>query len=205
LKTGPSKPGAVKRVGLFGGTFDPVHQGHLIIAEFLREKASLNRIVFVPSAHPPHKYSEQMFDAPRRYAMLEKAVSGNPCFFVSDIEMKRGGPSYTIDTIREMKASLGEETEILFIVGRDNLGEIETWKEPQRIVSECRLLVADRICDSPFDIPGWLKGQFELVKSPLIQISSTDIRRRILEGRSIRYLVPDAILNMIESSRASIR
>jgi nicotinate-nucleotide adenylyltransferase len=199
LKTGTDR--RTRSVGLFGGTFDPVHTGHLIIAEFLREKAGLDRIVFVPAALPPHKPAERMFDAGERCRMLQAAIAGNPKFALSDIELLRDGPSYSIDTVREMKATLPEGTRLVFIIGRDNLLDMDKWKDPQALVAESTLLIADRICNCPFEVPGWLAGRFELVRSPLIQISSTDIRRRIREGLSIRYLVPDVVREIVEEIR----
>ncbi len=178
-----------------------MHTGHLIIAEFLREKAGLDRIIFIPAAHPPHKPDEQMFEAGERYAMLSAAISPNPCFSVSDIELKREGPSYSIDTVRQMKALLPAGARMVFIIGRDNLLEMEKWKDPESLVAECPLLIADRPCPSPFDIPQWLNGRYELIDSPLIQISSTDIRKRIREGESIRYFVPDVVFDMISAQK----
>lgn len=199
MKTRPSDTCLPGRIALFGGTFDPVHLGHLIIAETLREQAGLDTVVFIPAANPPHKHHELMFDAIRRYALLQAAVAGNPGFALSDIELVRGGTSYTIDTIRDMKAGFPAGTELLFIVGRDNLYEIEQWKSPRDIVRECRILVADRSCANSRDIPQWLAERIEQVETPLIQISSTDIRQRIREGKSIRYLVPEAVRLMIKN------
>ena len=190
-----------RRVGLFGGTFDPVHTGHLVIAESVRELARLDIVIFIPSAVPPHKHYDLMFPAVERYEMLRAAVASNPCFTVSDIELRRSGPSFTIDTIREMKTHYPGDTELFFIVGRDNLYEIEQWKDPQAIVEECTILAADRDCHSGHAIPSWLEERITTVASPLVNISSTDIRQRIAEQRSIRYLVPDSVCDMIPSSR----
>lgn len=182
-----------KKIGIFGGTFDPVHTGHMIIAEAVLEQANLDAIIFIPSARPPHKYYELMFDAKRRFKMLSEAVKNNPNFFVSDIEMNRKGPSYTVDTIREIKAQLTSETEIVFIIGKDSLYEMEMWKNPHALVEECTILVADRYCTEKRDIPGWLQAKIEIVKAPLIDISSSAIRQKIRDGKSIRYLVPDVV------------
>ena len=187
-----------KRIGLFGGTFDPVHTGHLIIAETVCEQANLDVVMFIPSANPPHKNRELMFDADQRFRMLSEAIKDNPNFIVSDIEMQREGPSFTIDTIRKIKDDLPPETELSFVVGRDNLYEMETWKETEAILEECTILVADRICGKKGDIPDWLKKKVVFVKVPLIEISSSEIRKRIREGKSIRYLVPDVVADMIK-------
>ena len=190
-----------KKIGLFGGTFDPVHMGHLIIADSVYEFKGLDTIIFIPSAYPPHKSSDIMFNAHKRFKMLSLAVKDDPRFVVSDIELKREGLSYTIDTLREMKATLPDDTDLSFIVGMDNLFEISTWKAPRDILNECSILVAERRCDMHREIPGWLKDRVEMVSAPAIEISSTDIRQRIREGKSIRYLVPDVVLKEIQNSR----
>ena len=187
----------MKQIGLFGGTFDPVHAGHLIIAQSVLEELGLDTVLFIPSAHPPHKQSDIMFSPEERFSMLARAIQGNPRFRVSDIEMNRQGPSYTIDTIREIKSTLSADTALSFIIGRDNLFEISAWKEPFAIIGECRIIVADRPVGAADPIPDWLVDSIELVRVPLIEISSSDIRARIRTGRSIRYLVPDAVLDMI--------
>lgn len=198
MRSGLNKLKASKKVGLFGGTFDPVHTGHLIIAEKVLERANLDVVMFVPSARPPHKNHELMFDARQRFKMLSDAIKDNPNFLVSDIEMNREGPSYTIDTIREIKAQLPAETEIIFIVGKDNLYEMEMWKDPRAIVGECTILAVDRLCGEKRDIPEWLQSKVEFVEAPLIEISSSEIRQRIIDGKSIRYLVPDVVQKTIK-------
>jgi len=188
-----------KRIGLFGGTFDPVHNGHLIIAESVREQQELDEVIFIPSASPPHKHHILMFGAEERFRLLAESVRDNPYFSVSDIEMRRKGPSFTIDTIREIRAGLGAGTELFFILGRDNLYELETWKETTSILDECTILVANRIWASERPIPGWLESRVVTVTVPLIAISSSDVRTRIREGKSVRYLVPEPVLDAIKS------
>ncbi|MCD6308451.1 MAG: nicotinate-nucleotide adenylyltransferase [Candidatus Latescibacteria bacterium] len=191
--------GPARRIGIFGGTFDPVHNGHLIIAAALHERAGLDTVLFVPSARPPHKGSDIRFSAEERLHMLMLAVEGDPRFSISDIELRREGPSYTIDTIREIKRSLDNDTDVLFIVGMDNLYEIGMWKDPKGIVDECRILAARRVCDADGDVPEWLMRRVTVVDAPLVEISSSDIRKRLREGRSIRYLVPGVVRKAIES------
>ena len=190
-----------KKIGLFGGTFDPVHIGHLIIVDSVRELKNLDMVIFIPSASPPHKGREIFFTAEERFRMLSLAVQDDPGFIVSDIEMKCKGISFTIDTIREIKADLAPETDISFIVGLDNLYELTTWKDPCNIVRECRLLVAKRACDRCGEIPDWLKDNSEMVDVPLIDISSSLIRQRIMDGKSIRYLVPEVVAAEIQNVR----
>lgn len=187
----------MKNIGLFGGTFDPIHMGHLIIAQAVQETLSLDTIVFIPSARPPHKDADIMFSPEIRYTMIEHAVMGNETFTVSDSEMKRSGPSFTIDTIRELKATAGNNSDFLFIVGKDNLYEIDKWKDPKGIVDECRIIAADRPGSEDRAVPEWLLGKLETVQVPLIDISSSDIRRRIRAGLSIRYLVPEPVRRFI--------
>lgn len=188
----------MKKIGLFGGTFDPIHTGHLIIAQAVFENTDLDTVIFIPSASPPHKSTDVMFSAEQRSRMISLAIEGNPHFEISDIEMNRKGPSYTIDTIYDIKEAMKPDSDLSFIVGRDNLYEICTWKDPYAIVEECRILVADRPGIETGEIPDWLGKKVELVKAPLIEISSSDIRSRIREGKSIRYLVPDPVADVIE-------
>lgn len=189
--------GTGKRVGLFGGTFDPVHHGHLIIAQTVLERMRLDCMLFIPSARPPHKGEDIMYDAATRFALLSRALRDNASFRVSDVEMRRNGLSYTIDTIREMKAQHPPGTEFFFLVGMDNLYDIQTWRDPRGILEECTVLAADRSCAEDREIPRWILERVQRVRVPRIEISSTDIRQRIREGRSIRYLVPEGVEEMI--------
>jgi len=180
-------------IGLFGGTFDPVHVGHLIIADAIRIAASLDTVIFIPSARPPHKGDTTLFSAQERFAMLKLAVQGNTSFHASDIEMKREGLSYTIDTIRELKRLHPDTTEFTFIVGVDNLREMQMWKNPREILDECRVIAAKRICDTDRPVSPWIRDKVETIDVPLIEVSSSLIRQRIRSGRSIRYLVPELV------------
>lgn len=184
-----------ERICLFGGTFDPVHLGHLIIARAVLEAAGLDRMVFIPSARPPHKGGDMMFDAAARFAMLERAVGSDPQFSVSGIEMRRPGPSFTIDTIREFK-TLAPGAGLSFLVGRDNLAELPSWRDPEAILAECAVLVAERSCDDRA-VPAWVLERVRPVRVPIIEISSSDIRARIRAGKSIRHLVPETVETMI--------
>jgi nicotinate-nucleotide adenylyltransferase len=188
-------------IGLFGGTFDPVHTGHLIIAELIRQEKNLDSIIFIPSARPPHKGAEIMFSPEERMEMLSLATKSNPRFHISDIELARRGLSYTIDTIYQMKDALPAGTELYFILGQDNLYEIETWKNPQEIINICKILIAPRQCGREKKIPEWLRGSVEMVAVPLIEISSTEIRRRLKIGLSIQYLVPDPVFEYLQKNR----
>ncbi len=193
-------PQNAERIGIFGGTFDPVHNGHLMVARAVLEAERLDRVLFVPSARPPHKGGDIMFDAPDRMRFLGLAIRGISGFEASSIELDREGPSYTIDTLHELKASHPPGTGLFFVVGRDNLPEIESWKDPRGILDACTVLVADRTC-RPANIPAWIAERVRFVPTPVIDISSSDIRRRIRDGLTIRHLVPPAVADEIERLR----
>ena len=188
------------RIGVFGGTFDPVHVGHLILAEQCREQAGLERVLFIPAAQPPHKAVQEITPFARRVEMLALAVAGNPAFIVDELEGQRAGSSYTVDTLEELRRR-HPAAELLFMVGGDCLPDIASWREPGRIGELAELLVMSR--------PGWPAENLaqrgrdhglppglrirQLVDAPLVDIASRDLRRRAAEGRSLRYLVPRAV------------
>ncbi|HAA90765.1 MAG: putative nicotinate-nucleotide adenylyltransferase [Thermoanaerobacterales bacterium 50_218] len=185
------------RIGIMGGTFDPIHYGHLVTAEVARETYRLDQVIFVPSGQPPHKAPGSVSDFWHRYLMVMLAICSNPWFRVSRIEYDRGGPSYTIDTIREFKRIFGEGTELYFITGADAILEIFTWKQPEELLSSCRFIAATR--------PGYDLGKLEnllgeyfsrsvsVLEVPLLSISSSELRMRVRRGLSIKYLVPDPV------------
>ena len=189
-----------ERIGIFGGTFDPVHNGHLTIARSVFESERLDRMVFVPSARPPHKGDDIMFSAAERLHLLALALAGTPSFEVSSIELDREGPSYTIDTLHEFKALYPPGTALFFVVGKDNLFEIDTWKDPRGILEACTVLVADRSCRAS-GAPAWIEARVRFVRTPLIDISSSEIRKRIRDGLDIRHMVPPAVADEIERMR----
>lgn len=189
------------RIGILGGTFDPVHLGHLILAEQCREQARLDRVLFIPAARPPHKQDQEVSPFGRRVEMLQLALAGHRSFAVDEMEKDRPGPSYTVDTLGEMR--LREPAADLFlVVGSDCIPDLMHWRTPNRIGELAELLIVER--------PGWkfdraeLPGgmeRFQLIASPIIDISSRDLRRRAAEGRSLRYLVPPAVECYIENHR----
>lgn len=199
-----------KRIGVMGGTFDPIHHGHLVTAEEAWKQFRLDMVLFVPSGHPPHKEDRHSLDAESRYLMTVIATADNPHFQVSRMEIDRPGPSYTIDTVRELHRIYGRNTEIFFITGADAILEILTWKEPEKILEECTFIAATR--------PGYDLRRLEeslpeaervrhatdprvlVMEIPALAISSTDIRRRVREGRPIRYLVPEGVWEFIEKN-----
>ncbi len=188
-----------QRVGLFGGTFDPIHNGHLLAAQSACEAFELDRILFIPSYVTPHKRGGTGADVAARLAMLSLAIADQPCFGISLIEIERGGRggvSFTVDTLREVKET-HPEWDLWFIVGMDSLSELHLWREPEEIASLCTIATLERPgCEKPVTgVPGFdeaLSARLlrHVVPGRHIDISSTDIRSRIAEGRGIRYLVP---------------
>jgi nicotinate-nucleotide adenylyltransferase len=188
-------------VGLFGGTFNPPHLGHLIVAEEVRQTFSLDIIVFVPSARPPHKESSPVIDPRHRFTMTRLAIENNPRFEISDVELKRRGKSYTIDTIKEFKTLYGADIELFFIMGGDSIFEIETWKKPEELFRLCRVIVTTRPGFDLAKIDDRFGDKIIRADVPRIDISSTDIRHRVGTGRSITYLVPDKVEEYIQRER----
>ncbi len=188
-------------MGILGGTFDPVHIGHLIVAEEIRIKCDLEKIFFIPSAYPPHKLARGITPAQLRWEMVCLATQDNPYFQASAIEIERAGLSYTVDTLTQLRDIWGQKVQIYLIIGADEAIEVSTWKEPDRVFDLCTVLVASR---PGFDLkaidPGWRK-KMKFVTVPQIEISSTAIRRRVGEGKSIRYLVPRPVEEFIRDKK----
>jgi nicotinate-nucleotide adenylyltransferase len=176
------------RVGVFGGTFDPVHLGHMILAEQCREQGRLEQVLFMPAALPPHK-PRPVAPFAQRVEMLQLAVAGNPAFAIEEIESERGGPSYTADTLEELKRRRPGD-ELFLIVGADSLRDFPSWYQPERILRCATLLVVARP-EAP--APAEVAVRAETVEVPLIGIASRDLRRRLREGRSVRYQMPRAV------------
>ncbi|MFS8572912.1 MAG: nicotinate-nucleotide adenylyltransferase [Clostridia bacterium] len=192
--------GSAKRVGIMGGTFDPVHIGHLIAAESAREAAGLDRVVFVPAGEPPHKAKEELAPARDRYVMTLLATVGHPSFSVSRIELDRQGKSYTVDTLEALHKELGDAVELYFILGSDAMAGLSGWHRPQRLFELCRFLVIRRPGWDPARLRESLGGLYDahrdriqVVDVPGVDVSSSEIRARVREGRSIRYLVPEMV------------
>jgi nicotinate-nucleotide adenylyltransferase len=185
-----------------GGTFDPIHYGHLVTAEAARAQFGLDQVLFMPAGTPPHK-SQRADVAPAedRYAMTELATRENASFEVSRMEIDREGPSWTIDTVRELRAAHPQDLELYFITGADAVLEILTWREHGEIARLARFIAAtrpgyslDRLQDA---ISGGHLPAVEVMEIPALAISSSDIRQRVRDGRPIRYLTPDAVVAYI--------
>ena len=187
---------------LFGGTFDPPHFGHLIVAQTIFEAEHFDRIVFVPAHTPPHKIEAKISPVDDRIRMLKIATKDNPNFIISDNEIKRGGVSYSIDTILSYKEEAKIETNDLFyLIGSDSLKQFETWKEPKKILKECKLIVAIRPGFRPSDIPNWILARIQFANIPRIEISSTQIRQRWSENKTIRYMVTQPVWQFINKNK----
>ena len=192
------------RVGVLGGTFDPVHNGHLIIAEEAQAKLGLAKIIFIPAGRPWFKDGENVSDMGRRLAMLELAVNGNPSFEIDTLELEREGATYTIDTIEELRKRMGEGVELFFILGIDALSELGRWKNPERLAAMCNFATMRRPGFTELDLESMerevsgVSGKVHILDNVQVDISSSDIRERVERGQSIRYLVPPAVRSYIE-------
>ena len=195
------------KVGIMGGTFDPIHIAHLIIAEEARTRLALDRVIFIPAGEPWMKPGHNVSAAGQRVEMVKLAVSSNPAFSLSLSEVERPGPTYTVDTLEQLLGELGYDTQLFLLLGWDSVAELPAWKAPYR-VSKMATVVA-------FPRPGFTKPEIAALEKvmpgiaermvsldePYLEISSTGIRKRIADGGSVRYLVPDAVGQYISEYR----
>jgi nicotinate-nucleotide adenylyltransferase len=186
------------RIGILGGSFDPVHLGHLLLAEQCREQAALERVIFMLAARPPHKLSQPLTPFHHRQEMLELAISGCPAFEVGLLERDRPGPSYTVDTLRELRQRL-PDAELGLIIGADTLADLNNWREPLTIAELATLLVAARPGMPTPTLTPPFRGQW--ISMPLLDIASRDLRARVASGRSIRFFVPRSVECYIQNHR----
>ncbi len=180
------------RIGILGGTFDPIHIGHLILAEDSYRFLKLDRLIFVPAFKPPHKLDFKVIPANHRIKMVKLAIKNNPHFEASDIEIKRKGRSYSVETLKFFRKRYKND-KLFFIVGSDSLNELKTWKDLDRIFKLSRFVIAERPNFKILRVP----KQASKIKITGIDISSTEIRRRVKDGKSIRYLVPEGVREYI--------
>jgi len=195
--------GVVPRIGVLGGTFDPVHLGHLILAEEARDQLSLSVVYFVPAGDPPHKQGRRLAPAEDRLKMIELAITGNDAFLASRVDVDRPGPHYTLDMVHILQAQLPPGGELYFLMGYDSLAELPTWHRARELVAACHLVALTRH-DVPLDwsylesrLPG-VRERVTLLDMPELEIASHQIQERIRTGRTIRYLVPDGVCGYIE-------
>ncbi len=201
---------ADRRIGILGGTFDPVHYGHLVIAEQAREALGLDRVLFVPAAQPPHKLGLSITAAADRAAMVALAIADNPAFDLCRTELDRPGPSYTVDTLAALAAEAarqGVARELFFILSSEAVAELPSWRDPDGILALCRLAVVPRP-GYPMPDPAWLESHFPGRADRIVAVdtlplahSASHVRRRAAAGRSIRYLVPPAVETYIHDHR----
>lgn len=191
-------------IGILGGTFDPVHMGHLILAEQAWERLGLENVLFIPAADPPHKAGDGITDAAHRLCMVRLAIEGNDHFECSRIELDRPGPSYTIDTVRQLRAELGNESGLYLLIGADEAEDFMSWRDPYGIQKLVTVVVANRpghsVDDALRSLPGDLAAKIVGLEMPGVDISSTGIRERVMSGQSVKYLVPDAVEGYIRSN-----
>ena len=183
----------LKKIGILGGTFNPVHKGHLRLAQDALKKFELDCVFFIPCARPPHKRPDRLAPAKHRMAMLKALLKDDPRFVVSDIEIKRGGISYSIDTVRRLKR-LHPNTEVYFIIGGDSINELTFWRRIRELQKLCTFIATSR--------PGFRargSSKVKMFRGHRVDVSSSEIRKRVSEGKSIRRLVPAAVDRYIRS------
>jgi len=191
------------RIGVLGGTFDPIHIGHLFAAEEARTRLGLERVLFVPAGLPPHKLDVPVTPVEHRLNMVQLALADNPHLVLSRVDVDRFGPSYTVDTISLLRDEYGPDTELHFIMGSDSLADLLTWHRPERLIRLCRIVALTRpnglvdLEELNRLLPGAI-ARIQMLEMPLLQLSSSDLQRRVRAGFSIRYLVPMAVEAYIE-------
>ena len=187
------------RIGVLGGTFDPVHRGHVEIARRAMEEAALERVIFIPAAQPRLKSGEPSASPQQRLEMLRLAVEGVPGFEVSDVELRRSGPTLTVETLGELREGQEDGRELFFILGLDALARFDQWVEPGRVVGLARLLAVSRPGYADFDWPGFYArnpyavGRVDCIDSTAIDISASELRQRLASGASVSGLLPKAV------------
>jgi len=198
-----AESGGGRRIGILGGTFDPPHVAHLWLATLAADALGLSRVLLMPAAHPPHKGGKPISNAADRVMMTRLAIAGDPLLDLSLVEMERPGPSYTVDSLVELRASLGADEGLVLVMAADSLAEIGTWREPDRLLALAEWAVGPRP-GSPLPDRAALRERFgaaeariHLLAGPSLDLSSSEVRRRVAAGRSIRYLVPRAVEELI--------
>lgn len=198
------QPNSTHRVGIFGGSFNPLHQGHLIVAEFAAESIGLDLVLFVPVVDPPHKSGKELLHIEHRCRMISMAITDNDRFQLSMVDANRPGPHYSVDTVQIIGEQYAD-SDLYFVMGGDSFRSFPSWHEPQEIVKHCCLAVMRRPSTRPVqpnmhdtDLPG-LSDRIAMIEAPPIGISSTRIREQLGGGKSVRYLVPNNVLDYIHT------
>ena len=193
---------AQERIGVLGGTFDPIHYGHLVIAEEARVRLCLQRVLFVPAGRPPHKTHKRSSSPEHRRKMVELAIASNPNFEISLMDLERQGPSYTVDMLRQLRDELGPKSDLYFIMGMDSLAGIRTWHQPSKLIELCYVVATTRpgYAADLHDLEALLPGISErtiLLATPPLATSGSDLRRRIRERLPIKYQTPEPVEDYI--------
>ena len=194
---------APRRIGIRGGTFDPPHVGHLWLATLAADAIGLDRVLFMPAAQPPHKEGQVVTRASDRVLMTRLAIAGNAALELTLIETERPGPSYTIDSVDELRRTYGTDADLYLVMATDSLNAIDTWREPDALLERIEWVVGPRPGEPPPDRSaledrfGELASRIHLLEGPSLDVSSTDIRRRVAAGHAIRYLVPRGVEELI--------
>ena len=198
-------------IGIFGGTFDPIHIGHLVVAEEVRSRLNLSEVLFVPAGQPWLKVKGPISPVEHRAEMVRLAITDKPYFKLSTMEIERAGPTYTVDTIAELKTQLGAGDELFFILGWDNLAQLPRWRQLSRLITMCHLVAVPRpgyplpdLKSLEAVVPG-LSEKVILMDKPEVDISATEIRERIPRGLSINHLVPEAVEEYIKQHKLYLR
>ena len=186
-----------ERWGLLGGTFDPIHWGHLLLAEITRQILNLHKVFFIPARIPPHKGNVRA-SSEQRYQMARLACEGNPYFEVSDVEIRREGPSYTVDTLRSFRIR-NANAEIYLIMGADSAQDLGSWKDHETILEQSNVVVLGRSSVGKDVVSTRLGARITILPTPLIELSSSDIRRQVHAGGSIRYMVTESVEKYIRA------
>ena len=191
-------PKSIKRIAVMGGTFNPIHYAHLISAEQVRTGLGYDKILFIPSARPPHKVADaDIIEPEHRYQMVLLAIAENPHFEVSRIELERAGPSYTIETLKVLKELYGEMTELAWIIGADSLIEYKVWRDFDEVLAQCIMIATTRPNYDLNRVPLEIRKRVTAFPVTGVDISATAIRERVRKGLSIQYLVPDGVQSYI--------
>lgn len=196
----------MRRIGVLGGTFDPIHYGHLAAAEEARVRVDLEKVLFAVAGLPPNKLDEEVTPVEHRLAMVQLGIASNPDFELSRVDVDRSGPSYTVHTISILQEEWGRGTRIFFILGLDSLVEVPTWHQPERLIQLCHLVAVARpgfevdMQQLEDSVPG-ISSRVEIIDMPEVDISSSDLQRRVKEGLPIRYQVPEEVERYIREHR----
>ena len=198
----------LNRIGIMGGTFDPIHYGHLVAAETVTSELGLSKVIFVPAGNPPHKQSQVITGSEHRYLMTVLATSSNPNFEVSRIEVDKEELTYSIDTVKELRRIYGENSRIYFITGADAVLELLTWYKIQELLGLCTFIAVTRpgfdkreLEQKIEEISSEYNGEILCIEVPLLEISSTDIRERCRCGKSVKYLLPEAVEEYMDKNK----